>query len=83
MFFVVLDNSSYGKPSSGVCAQVRAGYGLTMPVLIDPSGTLQSDLQLGGSNHRNVVLTEGMVIHHKQTYGDNAVIQMLTGLLSD
>ncbi len=83
MFFVVMENSSFFPATSGLCAQIRAAYGLTMPVLIDPSGTIPTDLNLGGKNHRNVVLKEGMLIHHKQTYGDAAVVTMLKGLLSE
>ncbi len=51
----------FGAPSQATCAEIRDRYGLTMPVLFDPTGALQTGLDID-SNAQNVVFTRGMRI---------------------
>ena len=58
-----------GPPTTAYCSQVKAEYGLTYPVVIDPTGQLKDALALSGNNHHSIVLGAGGEIVLKQQYG--------------
>lgn len=71
-YFVIGEDSSFNAPTAEVCAEVRDRYNLTMPVLFDPEGAVQTALGIR-SNAENVVLGEGMEILWKARYAESMV----------
>lgn len=67
--FIIVEDGSYGTPSAAYCDQIKAQYGLTMPVLID-DGTIVATLGLTSKNHWNIVVGEGAEIVFKSKYKD-------------
>lgn len=77
---VVTADASYDAPTAELCAEVRDRYGLTMPVLFDPTGALPSGLDVR-SNAVNVLFSEGMRIEWKGRYAESEVGGRIAGLL--
>ena len=80
---VISQTGSFGVPTSAYCKEVRSQYGLTFPVLYDPTGQLGGALGYGSnSNDRSTVLSEGMVIEFQGKFANqNSVQGTLEGLL--
>ena len=79
-YVVVSADASYGAPTAELCREVQARYDFTIPVLYDPTGALQSGLDVA-SNAVNVLFTEGMRIAWKGRYEDEEVEGRLAGLV--
>ncbi|MAQ18129.1 MAG: hypothetical protein CMN30_25450 [Sandaracinus sp.] len=79
-YVVVSADDSHGAPTAELCAEVRDRYGFTIPVLYDPTGALQSGLDVS-SNAVNLLFTEGMRIAWKGRYQDDEVEGQLRALL--
>jgi hypothetical protein len=61
MWFVVVATASHGAPDAAYCQTVADLYGLTMPVLFDPSGATQNVLNMR-ANGGQLVMSQGNVI---------------------
>ena len=79
-YFVFTETDSFGPPTAADCAAVRDAYGLTMPVLYDPSGAFPAALGVA-TNAYNVILTRGGVIDWEGHYAESQVEGQLERLL--
>ncbi|MFT7578959.1 MAG: hypothetical protein ACI9MR_000621 [Myxococcota bacterium] len=68
MFVVITENNSGSPPNAAYCRAIRDAFGLTMPVLYDPTGEFLSAAGLGSPNAWGVVTSEGVVIENKSKY---------------
>lgn len=80
-YFVVSATRDFGAPSQTTCAEIRDRYGLTMPVLFDPTGALQTGLDID-SNAQNVVFTRGMRIDWVGKYAESEVASRIEAAFS-
>lgn len=82
-YLLINDASGFGsKPTSTYCKQIRDMYGLTFPVLFDPTGAFTAAYGFTGSNEQNIVLDEGGVIIYKKRYANqNEVKTVIEGAL--
>ncbi len=71
-FVVISAADDFGPPDAALCAEVRMRYGLTMPVLYDPTGAFASTLE-APSNDYNLIMTRGMRIAWEGHYADSSV----------
>ena len=79
-YFVIYNDDVFRRPDAAYCRQVRAQYGLTMPVLYDPSGALSS-VNLD-NRHVHFVLETGAVVNFRDAFNDTrfeGAIQALLG----
>lgn len=73
-YFVIVENNfGPGPVTPAYCNQVKAQYGLTMPVLyVDDPGPVQKFYGAAGQdgeyNDANMVLSQGGFIHYKSQY---------------
>jgi len=77
---VITADASYDAPTAELCAAVRDRYGLTLPVLFDPTGALPSGLDVA-PNAVNVLFTEGVRVEWKGRYQESEVEGRVAGLL--
>jgi len=77
---VVSADASYDAPTAELCAEVKERYGLTMPVLYDPTGALQSGLDVP-SNAVDVVFSPGVQIAWKGRYDSADVDGQIAAVL--
>ena len=66
---VILAGAS-GPPTTAYCTQIKADYGLTYPVVIDPTGQLKNVLGLSGDSHHSIVLGSGGSIVFNEKYAN-------------
>ncbi len=71
-YFVVSADGSFNAPTQSLCNEVRDRYGLTMPVLFDPTGALQTALGINATAWNSLV-QNGMVIDWKGKYAEAEV----------
>jgi hypothetical protein len=71
-WMVISETASFGTPTLATCADVRDRYGVHMPVLIDPTGALQSALGVP-ANEIHVVLERGARIQWVGHYAGDEV----------
>lgn len=72
MFFIIAETNFGTDPDSQYCAQVRDAFGLTMPVLYDPTGSALTQFVSGGKNDWSFVLDAAGVTQLKQKYAGSA-----------
>lgn len=77
---VVSADASYDAPTAELCAEVKDRYGLTMPVLYDPTGALQEGLDVA-SNAVDVVFSPGVRIEWKGRYDSAQVDDQISAVL--
>jgi len=77
---VVTADSSYDAPTAELCAEVQERYGLTMPVLYDPTGAFASALEVQ-SNAVDIVFSSGVEIEWKGRYDSADVDGQITAVL--
>jgi thiol-disulfide isomerase/thioredoxin len=66
-FVLVTETANYERPDAAYCAEVRAQYGLEVPVLYEPTGETQRALGVS-NNDVHVVLARGNVVTFKKQY---------------
>ena len=76
-WMVISQTASFGEPTVDDCAMIRDRYGIHMPVLIDPSGALQTALGVA-PNEVNIVLTEGARLHWIGRFAGSEVSSRIT-----
>ena len=80
--YLLINAGTSGPPTSSYCKQVRDQYGLTFPVLFDPTGAFTQTYGFAGGNEQNLVLKEGGEIVFKGRYSSqNSVKQAIEGAL--
>ncbi len=83
-YMVIGQTPSATLPDAAYCKQVRAQYGLTFPVLYDPTGVLAQTYQYSSVNERNWVIAEGNELIHFGHYTSQSLIgALIDGLLAD
>ncbi len=80
-FFVVTANAAFGPPSAGDCQKAVLDFGLTMPVLYDPTGAIMEALELPSDNDQSLVFAEGMTLKLVSKYADQADVQAVIDTL--
>lgn len=78
--FVITENNSGTAPSTAYCQAIRDTYGLTMPVLIDTSGTFPAHIGVGSPNSWHLVLDAGFGIVHRVKYDQRGALDALNAL---
>lgn len=82
--FVISQTHLFQPPTAQYCKQIQAQYGLTMPVLYDPSGALKSTFGWSSVNDQSVVWTLGGELVFKSKYANqNTVDTILEDLLTE
>lgn len=77
-WMIVSEDMGFDPADAADCAAIRERYGIHMPVLIDPTGAFQDQLDVA-SNEVHVVLTEGAVIDWKGHYAGDRVEGRIEG----
>lgn len=81
--WMVISAASDGSlPDATLCEEVRSRYGIDMPVLYDPNGDLQRQLDVP-SNEINIVLRRGAIIDWVGQYAANQVESRIGEVLAD
>lgn len=78
-YFVISADSSFGAPSQELCREITERYGLSMPVLFDPTGALQTTLGID-PNSQDVVFSRGMRIEWIGKYAGDEVQAQISAL---
>lgn len=81
-FMVVSQDRDFNVADAADCAEIRDRYSLTIPVLYDPSGAVQTALGID-SNATNVIFDPGMRIRWKDKYAESQVAGQLMEALAD
>lgn len=81
-YMVVSEDSDFAVADAADCAEIRDRYSLTMPVLYDPTGAVQTALDID-SNATNVIFDRGMRIRWKDKYAEAEVAGQLAAALAD
>lgn len=77
-FFYVSETKSGKTPDAAFCKQIRAQYGLTMPVLYGPASALSSiGISLPSNDYNVLIKKGGEIIHFKKGGGQSAVTQKI------
>ena len=79
-YFVISADGDFGAPDQALCNEIRDRYSLSMPVLFDPTGELQTALGIN-ANAWNVLLRPGGVIDWKGKYAESMVEGMIQSRL--
>lgn len=75
-YMIIGAASGFGSvPTSTYCKTVRAQYGLTFPVLYDPTGAFKAAYGFFAPNELNVVLDQGGEIVFKGHYSSQSSVQ--------
>ena len=83
-FMVISQTPSATLPDATYCKQVRAQYGLTFPVLYDPTGIVAQTYQYGSVNERHWVIGLGNHLIHFGHYTSQSLIAaLIDGLLAE
>ena len=81
-YLLINEPAAFGSPPTATyCKQIRDDYGLTFPVLYDPSGTFTSTFGFAGKNEQNLVLKQGGEIIFKDRYKGDEVKSALEAVL--
>lgn len=80
-WMIVSEDDGFGPPDAETCRAIRERYGITMPVLFDPEGRLQSLLGVA-PNEVHVVLTEGARIDWIGHYAGSEVESRIESALA-
>jgi len=72
--YLLINDGSGAPPTSTYCNQIKAQYGLTFPVLYDPTGVFTSTFGFAGKNEQNLVLKEGGEIVFKGRYSNQSTV---------
>jgi hypothetical protein len=76
-YLLIQQGSSFGAPATAaLCKQIRQKYGLTFPVLYDPTTKLKQ-LYQGKFNEMNYVVGAGAKLLHKGQYTPSGTIESL------
>lgn len=81
-YMVVSEDADFAIADAADCAEIRDRYSLTMPVLFDPTGAVQTALDID-SNATNVIFDRGMRIRWKDKYAEDEVAGQLAAALSE
>jgi hypothetical protein len=83
-FFYIAEDGSGQTADANYCKQIRAQYGLTMPVLYGNFDELAAIGFTGSVNEWNIVLSQGGKVELKQKgIQQNSLNSFLEGILSD
>ncbi len=80
-WMVISEDAGFAAPDAADCAAIRDRYGIEMPVLIDPTGALQSLLGVA-PNEVHVVLGEGARIDWVGHYAGSMVESRIRATLA-
>lgn len=80
-YMVVSEDRDFAVADAADCAEIRDRYSLTMPVLYDPTGAVQTALAID-SNATNVIFERGMRIRWKDKYAESEVADQLAAALA-
>ena len=78
-YFIISEDSGFGRPSQAFCDGIRQQYGLTMPVLINDQGQL--DAAGLRARHTHFVLEQGGGIVFRDQFNDSRFIAEIEQLL--
>ena len=73
--YLLINAAQSGPPTSTYCAQVRDQYGLTFPVLYDPTGAFTNAYGFAGANEQNLVIKAGGEIVLNKRYASQSEVQ--------
>lgn len=74
-YMVIGDAAGFGSPpTASYCKQIKQQYGLTFPVLYDPTGKLAAAYGYGAENERNFVFSQGSVIEFIGHYSSQSTV---------
>ena len=80
-WMVISADAGFGRPDAADCAEIRSRYGVTMPVLFDPTGAFQTAFGVA-ANEINIVLSEGARIEWVGHYASSEVDSRITEVLA-
>jgi peroxiredoxin len=83
MFVVVTEDAAGKAPTKAYCESIEAKFGLTMPVVYDPTGAVQAGLGLNSPNDWHVVLAPGGKLSVKSKYSQDPAVKAVETLLGE
>lgn len=78
--FVIAERDDGSLPSLAYCEGIKEAYGLTMQVVIDPTGTFPDHIGVSSPNSWHLVFDDAFEMVYRAKYDQDGALETLRGL---